>query len=132
MLELFTGVISGIFSAIGMGGGTILILILSVILGIDHHIAQATNLIFFIPTAITAIIMTIRRKLINWRSGIVVAISGILGAFLGATISVNMDVNKLKRYFGFFLIIITIHEIYSLAKMYKRDKKINNKNKERR
>jgi len=127
MLEFFTGVISGTVSGTGMGGGTILILILSVFMGIDQHVAQGANLIFFVPTSISAIIITFKEKLINWKVGIPVAISGIIGAIIGAKISVNMDVNRLKRYFGIFLILITIHEIYSLIKQYKFDKKSNNK-----
>ncbi|MBQ3145006.1 MAG: sulfite exporter TauE/SafE family protein [Clostridia bacterium] len=127
MLEFFTGVISGTVSGTGMGGGTILILILSIFMGIDQHIAQATNLVFFVPTSISAIITTFKEKLINWKIGIPVAISGIVGAIIGAKISVNMDVNKLKKYFGIFLIFITIYEIYSLAKKYKITKKSNNK-----
>lgn len=127
MLEFFTGVISGTVSGTGMGGGTILILILSVFMGIDQHVAQGANLIFFVPTSISAIITTFKEKLINWKVGIPVAISGIIGAIIGAKISVNMDVNRLKRYFGIFLILITIYEIYSLIKQYKFDKKSNNK-----
>lgn len=127
MLEFFTGIISGAFSGTGMGGGTILILILSVFMGIDQHVAQATNLVFFVPTSIAAIITTIKEKLINWKIGIPVAISGIIGATFGAKISVKMDVTYLKKYFGFFLILITIYEIYSLIKGYKKSKKINNK-----
>ena len=131
MLEFFTGIISGIVSGTGMGGGTILILILSVFMGIDQHVAQATNLIFFVPTSITAIIATMREKLIDWKIGIPVAISGIVGAIFGARISVNMDVNHLKKYFGNFLILITIYEIYSLIKTYKKDKNKDNKIKDK-
>lgn len=127
MLEVLTGIISGTVSGTGMGGGTILILILSVFMGIDQHVAQATNLIFFVPTSITAIITTMKEKLINWKIGIPVAVSGIIGAIFGAKISVNMDVNRLKKYFGIFLILITMYEIYSLIKQYKIDKKSNNK-----
>ncbi len=127
MLEIITGIISGTVSGTGMGGGTILILILSVFMGIDQHIAQATNLVFFVPTSITAIITTIKEKLINWKIGIPVAISGIFGATIGAKISVNMDVNHLKKYFGVFLILITIYEIYSLVRQYIFDKKRHNK-----
>ena len=127
MLEILTGIVSGTVSGTGMGGGTILILILSVFLGIDQHVAQATNLIFFVPTSITAIITTMKEKLINWEIGILVAISGVIGAIFGAKISVNMDVNILKKYFGIFLILITIYEIYSLIKQYKIDKNSNNK-----
>ena len=128
MLEFLAGIISGTVSGTGMGGGTILILILSIFMGIDQHVAQATNLIFFVPTSITAIITTMKEKLINWKIGIPVAISGVIGAVFGAKISVNMDVNRLKKYFGIFLILITIYEIYSLIKQYKINKKSNNKN----
>ena len=123
MLEFFTGLISGTVSGTGMGGGTILILILSVFMGINQHIAQATNLVFFVPTSIAAIITTMKEKLINWKIGITVAVSGIVGAIFGAKISVNMEVNHLKKYFGVFLITITIYEIYSLIKQYINEKK---------
>ena len=129
MLEILTGIVSGAFSGTGMGGGTILIVILSVFMGIEQHVAQATNLVFFIPTSITAIITTIKEKLINWKIGIPVAIFGVIGAIFGAKISVNMNVDKLKKYFGVFLMLITIYEIYSLIKQYKIDKKTHNKRK---
>ena len=50
MAEILMGLVSGIVSGTGMGGGTILIFLLTFIMGIEQHIAQATNLIFFIPT----------------------------------------------------------------------------------
>ena len=127
MLEFFTGLISGTVSGTGMGGGTILILILSVFMGIEQHTAQATNLVFFVPTSISAIIVTIKEKLINWKIGIPVAISGIIGAIIGAKISVKMEVNRLKKFFGIFLILIAVYEIYSLIKTYKSGKSNNNK-----
>lgn len=127
MLEFFTGIISGMVSGIGMGGGAILILVLSVFIGVDQHIAQATNLVFFIPTSISAIITTIKEKLINWKIGLPVAISGVVGAIIGAKISVKLDVKYLKRYFGIFLMLITIYEIYSLVIQYKKERKSNNK-----
>ena len=78
-----------------MGGGTILVLVLSNFLNIEQHVAQATNLVFFVPTSITAIIVSIKEKLIDWRVGIIVAISGIIGAIIGAKISVKMNVELL-------------------------------------
>ena len=126
-MEIITGLISGTVSGTGMGGGTILILILSVFMGVDQHVAQATNLIFFVPTSIAAIITTIKDKLINWKIGIPVAIAGIFGAIIGAKISIKMDVDNLKKYFGIFLSLIAIYEIYSLIKEYKINKKMHNK-----
>lgn len=48
MFEIVIGVISGIVSGTGMGGGTILIFLLTCFFcGIEQHIAQATNLFFY-------------------------------------------------------------------------------------
>jgi len=127
MLETLTGLISGIVSGTGMGGGTILILILSFFMGVNQHTAQATNLVFFVPTSISAIIVSIKEKLINWNIGITIAVSGIVGAIIGAKISSEMDVNRLKKFFGIFLAVIAIYEIYSLIKWYIFDKKTNTK-----
>ena len=128
MWEFVTGLISGTVSGTGMGGGTILILVLSIFLGVEQHIAQATNLVFFVPTSISAIIISIKSKLIEWKIGIVLAITGIIGAIIGANISAKIEVKSLKRYFGIFLAGIAIYEIYSMIKEYKKGKYSNNKN----
>ncbi len=123
MIETIIGLISGIVSGTGMGGGTILIFLLSFLLGVEQHVAQATNLIFFIPTSIVAIIVNIKNKNIDIKLAIIISIFGILGAIWGANISIHTDVNLLKKFFGAFLAVIAMHEIYSIAKQYKKDKK---------
>ena len=128
MLEILIGAFSGIFSGIGMGGGTILIFLLTTFGKMEQHIAQATNLLYFIPTAISAIIVNYRDKNINLKLAKEISIFGIIGAIIGAMISVNIDVEKLRKLFGIFLVIIAIHEIYTLFKEYKQHKKRNNKN----
>ena len=116
MTEIIIGIVSGIVSGTGMGGGTILIFLLSFILGIEQHVAQATNLIFFIPTAIVAIIVNLKNKNIDVKLAILISIFGILGAIIGANISINITV--LRRCFGIFLAIIALNEIYSIFKLY--------------
>ena len=118
MIEVLIGLISGIISGTGMGGGTILILFLSIFMGLDQHVAQATNLVFFVPTAIAAIFISLKKKIIDLRAGVVVIIVGVVGATIGAIISSKMNVNLLKKFFGIFLLIIAIYEIYSWYKMY--------------
>ena len=53
-------------------------------------------------------------------------IFGIIGAIIGAKLSVNLPINELRKYFGIFLIIVAINEIYSLKKEYIYNKKTNN------
>ena len=127
MIEILTGFISGIVSGTGMGGGTILILCLSIFLGIDQKVAQATNLVFFIPTSIAAIYINVKEKKINFKVAKIIIIFGIIGSIIGAIIAKNIETKLLKKIFGFFLAFIALHEIYVLVKMYK-NKKSNNTN----
>lgn len=122
MIEILIGIISGIVTGIGMGGGTILILLLSIIWNYNQHVAQATNLIFFIPTSLMSIIVNLKQKNINIKLAIILSISGVVGAIIGAAISNNIDVNYLRKFFAVFLIIIAFHEIYSLYKEYIKQK----------
>lgn len=127
MIELLIGCVSGIVSGTGMGGGTILIFLLSYLLGTEQHVAQATNLIFFIPTSIVAIFVNVKNKNIDTKLAIVVSIFGIFGAIIGANISIHIDIKLLKLLFGIFLAVIALHEIYSIIKMHRNNKKENNK-----
>ena len=123
MGEILIGIVSGIVSGAGMGGGTILIFLLTFMLGIEQHIAQATNLIFFIPTSIVAIIVNLKNKNIDLKLATIISICGILGAIIGANIAINIDVGLLKKIFGIFLALVAINEIYSIIKLYKNDDK---------
>ena len=128
MLEIIFGFIAGNITGLGMGGGTILILLLSIFMQLDQHIAQATNLIFFIPTSIASIVTNIKQKNINIKLVKTVSIFGIIGAIIGATISQIVSSHILKRIFAFFILIIAFHEIYDIYKSIKEKQNTNNKN----
>lgn len=119
MKEILIGTFSGIFSGIGMGGGTILIFLLTMFAGLEQHIAQATNLIYFIPTAISAIIVNYRDKNIDTKLALNISICGVIGAIIGAVLSINLEVQYLRKFYGIFLAIIAVHEIYTLFIEYK-------------
>lgn len=106
----------------GMGGGTILILLLSIFLDLDQHVAQATNLVFFIPTAIGAIIIGIKNKNVQWKLAIPIIIAGVIGATISSNISTHMNVRLLRKLFGVFLLVVASFEIYSWHKMYIKEK----------
>lgn len=128
MIESLVGMISGIVSGTGMGGGTILILVLSLFMGIQQHIAQATNIVFFVPTSIVAIIVSIKQKMIDFKVGSIIVITGVIGAAVGAKLAQTIDDQNLKKYFGVFLGMIAIYEIYTFAKQYILKRKTHNSN----
>ena len=119
MLAIVFGIISGIVTGLGMGGGTILILLLSLFMNMEQHIAQATNLIFFIPTSLSAILINLKQKNVDKKLAITISFYGIIGAVVGAKISENISSQKLRKYFAIFILIIAIHEVYKFYKEYK-------------
>lgn len=129
MKEIIIGLISGIVGGLGMGGGTILVLLLTMFSNVEQHIAQGTNVIFFVPTAISAIIIFIKNKNIKFKIGLPICLWGLLGAFIGAIISTKMEVVTLRKCFGVFLIIIAIYQAYSLICRYRKNKNRNNSTK---
>lgn len=115
-MVIIIGIISGIVTSLGLGGGAVLIIGLTLLLGIEQRIAQSVNLIFFIPTAITAIILNSKRKIIKWKTAIPVIIASGISAGIGANLATQIETTTLKKLFGGFLGIIAIYEIYTLIK----------------
>ena len=110
-----------------MGGGTILILFLTLFLNIDQHIAQGTNLIFFVFASVSSILINIRYKNIDYKLCLFISLFGIIGSIVGAFISKNINSGNLRKYFAIFILIIAICEIYELYKEYKKRHKTHNK-----
>lgn len=123
MKEIIFGILSGTIAALGMGGGTILIMLLNFFTVLEQHLIQGINLIFFIPTAIVAIIYDMKNKIIDYKISKILIISGIIGAVIGANISFKIENMYLKKYFGYFLLIIAILETYQFYKKYIKMKK---------
>ena len=129
-MEVVFGIIAGIITSLGMGGGAILILLLTLFMNIDQHISQATNLIFFIPTAITSIIINVKNKQIDFKAGKDIIIYGIIGAIIGSFIAVDLPNQNWRKIFGIFLLIIGIFQVYEIYTSYIKAKKTDNKNSE--
>lgn len=116
------GIISGIVTGLGMGGGSILILILTTFMSVNQHVAQATNLIFFIPTAVIAIIIHIKNKNVDKEVAKKLFFVTIIGSALGAYLTSLVNQENLKRYFGFFLLFVGIYEIIATIKEHRNEK----------
>lgn len=123
MIEVLIGIAAGTITGLGMGGGTILIILLTNFLKINQKIAQAANLIFFLPTAIAVCIVNAKYKRINFRISIPIAIFSMIGAVIGAEIAIDINTGILRKLFATFLLIIAIYEIYELVKQRKNNSK---------
>lgn len=109
---VLAGLLSGIISGMGIGGGTILIPALTIIFNIPQKTAQSINLIYFIPTAIIALRTHIKNKRVDMNVTKGIIIFGLIGAIIGSFIALRLDNNILKRLFGIFLLLMGIRELY--------------------
>lgn len=117
MIWLFlVGLISGIISGMGIGGGVILIPALTLIFGFEQKIAQNINLLYFIPTAIIAIFVHSKNKTIEKQGLFKIIIFGIIGAIFGSITAINLNGEILRKIFGWFLLIMGISEILKKEK----------------
>ena len=80
LLCIVGGLISGVAAGMGMGGGTVLIPILTLLVSIDQHAAQGINMISFLPAALAAIFIHRKEGRIDFKDCIPIIIAGIIGA----------------------------------------------------
>ncbi|WP_338658642.1 sulfite exporter TauE/SafE family protein [Paraclostridium sordellii] len=111
MLLVLCGFFAGIIGGMGMGGGTILIPALVLLMNIDPKIAQSINLLSSIPMTIFALIIHIKNRNVILKLVIPLAMFGILGAIFGSYLANFISSDMLKKVFGIFLLIIGIIEI---------------------
>jgi len=111
-LYIAIGLVSGIISGMGIGGGAILIPAITFISDMQQQQAQNVNLIYFIPTAIIA--LTSHFKNGNIEKGVLkkLILYGIIGAVAGSFIAINMKPDLLRKLFGGFLAVMGIYEFF--------------------
>ncbi len=122
-MSVIIGVLSGIISGMGIGGGAVLIPALILINGIEQKLAQGINLVYFLPTAIFALIVHIKNKNVILKTALIIAVCGATGAVLGSLIAMRLDSGLLRRLFGIFLGLIGVREIFIGIKMKKEKEK---------
>lgn len=104
-------ILAGIFASMGLGGGSFLIIYLTLFKNLPQTLSQGINLMFFIPISIIALILHQKRKLIVWKYAILFAIIGIFGAIAGNLILNVINPYFLKKILGCFLLIIGIYQM---------------------
>ena len=95
---------TGALSSWGVGGGTLLLVCMTLFLGVGHREAQAVNLLFFLPTAGISLFFHRKNGFLDketWRQA---AFPGTAAALAVAVLSMAVDISLLRKPFGLFLL----------------------------
>ena len=120
LLAGVAGLVCGVLSGLGIGGGTLLMVWMTAVMDMEQRMAQGINLLYFLPTAVCALIFHIKNRLIRWRVVLPAAITGCLSAAGAALLATSVDASLLRKLFGGFLILVGITELFGA---HARDKK---------
>lgn len=105
-LYILFGALGGLIGGMGMGGGTILIPLLTLFLNVPQLQAQTINLISFIPMAIVSLIIHIKNKLVDFKALFKVLPFALGFSVLSSFFALQTDSNNLRTIFGVFMLVI--------------------------
>lgn len=119
---ILLGVIGGMAGGMGLGGGTILIPLLTIFLNIVQKQAQFLNVFSFVIMAIFIIFFHIKNKLVKIFPALIFSVFGVISSLVASLFVKNISNNVLKVCFGVFLLILATIQIIALISTKKQKK----------
>mgnify|MGYP001067120910 CR=1 FL=1 len=116
IIPFLCGLGASIVSAWGVGGGTLLLLVMTLFLGVDQRTAQGVNLLFFLPTAVSALVCHARSGYLDKPTLKAAVPAAVIAALIGAWISNAVDVEVLRKPFGVYLLLSGISLVWPKKK----------------
>jgi len=105
------GFFAGLIGGLGLGGGGVLVMFLTVFAGAPQLKAQGINLMFFIPVGLFALIFHIKRKLIDFKTALPAIGLGLVGAVCGSVLARFFGGDSVRMLFGLMLAALGLWEV---------------------
>lgn len=110
--NITVGAVLGFLSGLGVGGGSLLILWLTLIVQMPQETARCINLLFFLPTALIASLFRWKRGKLAVKKVLPAMLGGVVGAVLFTWISRHISSDALRVPFGILLLITGLRELF--------------------
>ena len=111
--------LTGIFASMGLGGGMVLIVYLTVFAGFSQLVAQGINLVFFIPIAIISLVLHTKNKLVEWKKAVPAVLWGTAAVIISAWLANRIEQSLLSKAFGIFFILMGLKELFFKSEKHK-------------
>ncbi len=121
VLSALAGAACGVLSGFGIGGGSLLMIWMTAVLGTEQAEAQAINLLFFLPTAAASLIFHVKGKQVRWRAAVPAILAGLVTAAAGAWVASVLEARLLRKVFGAFLLVVGVLELRKKPKGRRRE-----------
>lgn len=121
IFSVLAGLISGFIGALGLGGGGVLLMYLTLFTDTTQQKAGGINLIFFLPVGLAAVVIFAIKRQIEWKTVLKMWLGGALGAVSGALIAYNTDTSRLSKVFAVALIAFGLYLVFGGASKKKKD-----------
>ena len=109
-LYFLCGLLGGIFGGMGMGGGTLLIPLLTVLCGVDQTAAQGVNLLAFLPMSLIALSVHVKNGLVRREGVLPLVLPAACFSVLGALTASVLPPQLLRKGFGLFLTGLSVSQ----------------------
>lgn len=115
---LLTGIAGGVASGLfGIGGGTIMVPILGLLLGFTQHRAQGTSLVALIPpTGVLAVLAYGKMGYVDWRVGLLLIPGVFLGGIAGGKIAKRIPAAMMRQVFAALMFLFGVWQILSVVR----------------
>lgn len=111
ILILAVSTVLGFLTGLGVGGGSLLILWLTLVLQQPQELARTINLLFFLPSALICCLFRKKQGILQMRKVLPAILAGTLGAGVFSFIGTRMDPALLRKPFGILLLITGLREL---------------------
>ena len=111
-VTLLVGTVLGFLSGLGIGGGSLLLLWLTIVLGMEQSTARLINLLFFVPSAVIACLFRLKQGKLKIGSVIPAILAGCIAAGFFSWFSYRLDVELLQKLFGIILLAAGARELF--------------------
>lgn len=113
MMEALIGFLTGVLASMGLGGGFVLVVWLTLFAETEQRAAQGINVLFFLPIAFVSLIMHLKNGLVNKVLVKKLAVGGLLGAAVGTLVSQVIANDLLRKLFALFLLAFGLRELFA-------------------
>lgn len=112
LISSLAGLLAGAAGAMGLGGGSILLLWLTLAVGTGQLAAQGINLVFFLPCALTAVVFSAVKGLLPKREVLLGIAAGLPGALAGYMLADRLGGDTLRTLFGAYMLLLGVRELF--------------------